>query len=289
MNETGTEVLCIGSLRDRLIDLAPQYSSAEPYPHIVLDDVLAPDVFAAATAEFPPIADPTWTPYLHVNETKYANPRRSTWGPTLGAVAEAMCADDFVKFLSDLTGFERLIADPTMDGGGLHQTLRGGWLNVHTDFTTHHTEARWRRRVNVLLYLNERWDPAWGGALQLWDHDVTAPVAEVEPFGNRLLVFTTSGSAHHGHPDRLACPPDVARRSLALYYFTEEERPHRRPTHYRSRPGDGLKAVSIWADRHVLAAYDSLKRRLELSDDLASGALGRAHQLRARLRIRRSN
>lgn len=273
------DLIDLDSLRHRTDGLKAVYASAEPFPHLVIDDVLPDHVFAAAVAEFPPLDDPSWTGYLHVNETKFANQRHGQWGETLRAIAETLCSDDFVKMLGELTGFEHLEADLSMDGGGLHQTLRGGHLNVHADFTTHHRRSDWRRRINVLLYLNGTWDPAWGGALELWDGNVTKCVRQVDPLPNRMLIFTTSGDAYHGHPEPLACPPDVARRSLALYYFTEEDRPVRRSTKYRPRPGDGLKALPIWADRHVLSLYDIAKTRLGLSDRVVTRALRQASRI----------
>ena len=138
-----------------------------------------------------------------------------------------------------------------MDGGGLHQTLRGGHLNIHADFTTHHVHENWARRVNILLYLNDEWHEEWGGQLELWDKEMTACQAKVTPAGNRMLVFSTGLDTFHGHPDGLTCPPDVARRSLALYYFTEETETIRRATNYRARPTDGLKRYAIAADRRV--------------------------------------
>lgn len=279
MHTVPVDIIDIEPLLARLEEGSSHYASAAPYPHIVVDDALPADVFAAAVAEFPRIDDPSWIGYLHVNETKFANPHAVTWGSTLQELAAAFCTDEFVKTLSKLTGFEHLVADPTMDGGGLHQTLRGGHLNVHADFTTHHRRPELRRRVNLLLYLNEDWDPRWGGALELWDADVRSCVERVAPIANRLLIFTTSGDAYHGHPDALACPTGTARRSLALYYFTVEDRPVRRSTKYRPRPGDGLKGAAIWADRQALALYDRLKVRLGLSDGAAGRTLERVDRL----------
>jgi len=262
---------------------AKSYRTAEPFPHIVLDDVLTPEAFATAVAQFPGIRDPFWKGYLHVNETKYCNVYPETWADGLREVARALCSPEFVAYLEELTGIEGLIADWSMDGGGLHQTLRGGHLNIHADFTTHHVHEHWARRVNVLLYLNEEWHEEWGGHLELWDKDMTACRDNVTPAGNRMLVFTTSHDSYHGHPDGLACPPDVARRSLALYYFTEEDAPVRRSTHYQARPQEGrLKKTAIAADRTALDLYDRAKRRLGLSDDLAHGVLERFHRLRER-------
>jgi hypothetical protein len=268
-------------LRADLEVKAKTYQTAEPFPHIVVDDVLTPEAFRSAVDQFPAIDDPFWKGYLHVNETKYCNVYPDTWADGLQAVAREFCSPEFVAYLEQLTGIENLLPDWSMDGGGLHQTLRGGHLNIHADFTTHHVHENWARRVNILLYLNEEWHEDWGGKLELWDPEMTAVQDRVTPAGNRMLVFTTSHDSYHGHPDGLTCPPDVARRSMALYYFTEEEAPVRRSTNYRARPEEsrGRKAA-IAADRVVLDAYDRVKRRLGISDDAAHKALERLHRLR---------
>jgi hypothetical protein len=38
-----------------------------------------------------------------------------------------------------------------------------------------------------------------------------------------MAMFTTTSNSYHGHPSRLTCPEDRARRSLALYYYTVGE------------------------------------------------------------------
>src|SRR5262249_31052587 len=45
---------------------AKEYAAADPFPHIVVDDVLRPDAFAAAVADFPAVDDEFWKGYLHV-------------------------------------------------------------------------------------------------------------------------------------------------------------------------------------------------------------------------------
>ena len=282
MPETTRQPLQIDDLEARLGELREQYRAAEPYPHIVLDDVLEPGALATVLDELDAIPDRVWTNYLHLNERKYANTDRSTWGPTTQAVADAFSSDRFVRFLEGLTGFEGLHADDALDGGGLHRSLPGGFLNIHSDFTAHHSKPRWRRRVNLLLYLNREWRPEWGGELQLWDADVQRCVTQVEPRANRVLLFTTDEHSFHGHPEPLRFPAGTARQSLALYYFTEEESVVARSTNYRARPGDGLRGALIWLDKKALATYDIAKRRLGLSDSAVSRALGRLSRRRSR-------
>jgi hypothetical protein len=98
-----------------------------------------------------------------------------------------------------------------------------------------------------------------------------------------MLVFTTTEDSFHGHPDGLTCPPDMARRSLAMYYFTEESAPVRKATNYQARPQETkVRKAAIAADRAVLDLYDRAKRRLGISDEAAHKVLGGLSKLRNR-------
>ena len=281
--ETALKLVDLSRLTADLDAAAVAYRAGQPFPHVVLDDVLHRPAFDAAVADFPGMDDEFWKGYVHVNETKFSNTQTDTWASSLQDVAREFCSPEFVSYLEELTGIEGLIPDYTMDGGGLHMTKRGGHLNIHADFSTHHTHETWARRVNILLYLNEEWHDDWGGKLELWDKDMTACQGRVTPAGNRMLVFTTSDDSFHGHPDGLTCPPDMARRSLAMYYFTEEAAPVRKSTNYQARPEEsrGRKAA-IAADRIVLDVYDRAKRRLGISDEAAHKVLGGLSKLRRR-------
>jgi hypothetical protein len=265
-----------------LPQLRRQYRAAKPFRHVVLDDFLDPTTAARAAAEFPGLESSGWINYLHINERKYANNDLCTWGSALRSVAGALTSFEFALFLSQLTDHPGLFADQTMRGGGLHQSLAGGFLNIHADFTVHPARRSWRRHVNLLLYLNEEWSPEYGGALEFWDADVQRCAQRIAPVGNRVVIFDTD-HAYHGHPEPLRCPPGVARKSLALYYFTEEADPVARSTEYRARPGDGARAALIYLDRQALRVYDHLKRRFGLSDRGASSVLMSLHRARRRI------
>jgi Rps23 Pro-64 3,4-dihydroxylase Tpa1-like proline 4-hydroxylase len=127
-----------------------------------------------------------------------------------------LCSPEFAWRLTEMTGIRDLV--PDLHGGGMHLTPPGGKLGIHTDFNM---GLNGHRRLNVLLFLNSRWNTAWGGDLELWRRDRTFSV-RIAPVANRLVVFSTSERSFHGHPDPLACPPDRARKSLAVYFFTKE-------------------------------------------------------------------
>ncbi len=255
---------------EELPSLRQRYAANQPFPHIVLDDFLAPEVYASALREFPGTDRAAWTNYIHVNERKRASVDTATWGPALRMIAEVLTGDEFLAWVSALSGFDDLVADWSMDGGGLHQCLTGGFLNVHADFTAHHRVDNWRRRVNLLLYLNEEWRSEWNGELELWSSDMSRCDATVMPLGNRVLLFTTEVDAFHGHPTPLECPDGIARQSMALYYFSEEDHPIRHSTDYRARPGDGWRSAMIYLDKTALRGYDAVKRRMKISDRAVS-------------------
>jgi hypothetical protein len=283
--QSAGEALDLASLEAILPELRERYVSARPFPHIVLDRFLVPESAQRATEEFPPVDPERWINWVHVNERKYGNIDARTWGPTLQLVAKELSSPRFVRFLGGLTGIDGLFVDESMEGGGLHQSQTGGFLNIHADFTVHPQHRRWRRRVNLLLYLNGEWPAEYGGALEFWTRDMKQRDKMIAPLGNRVVIFNTDIDSFHGHPDPLRCPPGVSRRSLALYYFSLEDDPRARSTEYRARPGEGPRAVLIYLDKLVLRAYDGVKRRFGLSDKAASQILRRVQRFWTRKKM----
>jgi hypothetical protein len=164
-----------------------------------------------------------------------------------------------------MTGATGLVSDPFLEGGGLHQIARGGRLAVHADFSVH-PRLGLDRRLNLLLYLNRDWDEDWGGELELWSGDMSRCAKKVAPAFNRLVVFKTTDRSFHGHPDPLDCPAGVARRSIALYYYSNgrprSERSRRHDSvHWRARPGETVPyEYSRWHDLLPVTLRTAYKR-----------------------------
>ena len=230
--------------------------------------------------EFPRPTTDAWTQYKHANENKLGMPKRELFPPMLGAVTDELNSPEFVAWVSRLTGIPSLIADSMLEGGGLHQSGPGGYLNVHTDFSMHHFHTHWHRRVNLILYLNPGWDERWGGAIELWEKSserkMTRCAAKYPPLLNHALIFTTNEKSLHGFPDPLTCPEGQSRKSLALYYYTvEQQKLAAHSTDYFARPQDGWgKAAMIWLDKTVVDLYSRAKARFGFSDEFASKLLG---------------
>jgi Rps23 Pro-64 3,4-dihydroxylase Tpa1-like proline 4-hydroxylase len=215
--------------------LHDHYQNAVPYPHIVIDNFLPKNVMRKVVEEFPARVDGRFADDFSQLKTGYSLSKiRSAY---VNDLLSALNSAAFIVFLEQLTGIKGLVTDSHFTGGGLHETKRGGHLSIHADFNIHpHTKLL--RRLNLILFLNEEWEDDWGGNLELWDQGMKACQLSVAPIIGRAVIFNTDSNNYHGHPDPLNCPPEVMRRSIALYYYSLPKKialPH--TTLFRARPG----------------------------------------------------
>ncbi len=206
------------------------YNRADPFPHAVIDDFLPIPAAQRLLDVFPAPDSPIWFDWKTrdtVNQPKKLGignaSRLEGADPYIIHMMQAFNAYPFIHFLETLTGIDALIPDPHLHGGGLHQILPGGILKVHADFN-YLEKLKLYRRINVLLYLNPDWRDDYGGAIELWDKDMTHAVQKLMPIFNRCVIFNTDSHSYHGHPDPLACPEGTTRKSVAFYYYTVERR-----------------------------------------------------------------
>jgi hypothetical protein len=195
------------------------YISAKPYPHVVFDNFFDPVLLDSVLAEFPAPGQIRWQKFDNEREIKLASAAEAGFGPVTRLLLYHLNSITFLEFLSKVTGIDNLIADPSFEGGGLHQIVPGGKLGVHADFNKHR-KFNLDRRLNLLVYLNKNWREEYGGHLELWDREMNRCQEKVLPVFNRVMIFGTTDFTYHGHPDPLRCPEGFTRKSLALYYFT---------------------------------------------------------------------
>jgi len=215
---------------DRLRD---QFRGAEPFPHVVLDGLFEEDALASVLEAFPAPEAGVWRRFDNPRERKLGIREGLGWEDRrIATFLLAASAPPMLEFLERLSGIDGLVPDPYFAGGGLHQTVRGGFLKVHADFNWH-PKLRLDRRLNLLVYLNRDWKEEYGGALELWAPGGARAAKSILPVFNRTVVFATSDAALHGHPRPLDCPADRTRKSISLYYYTNG-----RPEEERSAPHD---------------------------------------------------
>ena len=231
--------------RERLTALADRerasYGAAQPYPHAVMDDFLPEEVLDAVLTEFPRPREADWIAFDDPTQRKLASRDDRVMGPATRQLIAELNSSAFIDFLERLTGIEGLVGDPHLEGGGLHQIERGGHLKVHADFNRH-PRLHLERRLNVLIYLNRDWQDAYGGGFELWDAGMRGCEERVMPSFNRCVVFSTTSTSFHGHPEPLQCPEGETRKSLALYYYSRdrplEEQHSAHNTLFKARPGE---------------------------------------------------
>lgn len=245
--------------------LAKSYQSADPFPHIALDNFLPEELIDAVHDSFPGPESDVWTKLPTDDQRgKWAANDQGRFPQAIRTLIAELNSGAFVKFLETLTGIDELIVDAGLAGGGLHRIERGGKLSLHVDFSHHPTNGL-NRRLNVLLYLNKEWEESYGGHLELWRWGESKAereaAARILPKYNRLAIFSTSPISWHGHPEPLASPEGLGRQSIALYYFSNGRPEHEGQEHntlFRSRPDEGADIST----KLVRAASSGLMRDL---------------------------
>lgn len=193
------------------------FLEGRPFPHVVLHDRW--DAWAISEAKKEYLAFNDWDGEKNMKwsvKKRFCGTAEKFPEHVAKIIQEASC-DKFVSWLEGVTGIRGLMADPYLDGGGMHSIIEGGFLKVHVDFNWHERLQAWRR-LNVLLYLNPDWKEEHGGDLQMWD--INGCHKRVYPEANTMVVMTTDDRSLHGHPDPLG---GGQRDSIALYYYTKAQ------------------------------------------------------------------
>ena len=199
-----------------------------PFPHFVVDNFFDDEVASKLEREFPDFEDDVWYKYGNAIEIKKVC---NNWNVFAEQTYKTFTFLNSPKFLTDLGKLlfkkDVLHADFGLNGGGLHIHSAGGKLNTHLDYSLH-PKVFLQRKLNVIVYLNSRWEEAWGGSLGLWSNESDkAPgdlVKQIAPVFNRAVIFDTTCNSWHGLPDPIECPNGQFRKSLAVYYLTEPDK-----------------------------------------------------------------
>ena len=219
-NEWGGGVLNKNLLsRSSIESFRRQYQTAEPFPHIVFQNLFSDDFLESLLGDFDHVGFGDWLRYDTSNEVKFATRPGAKLGPSSQTYMDVIHRGSFMTFLSDVTGIAGILPDPMLFGGGLHEIPAGGKFGVHTDFNRHPV-TRLDTRLVFLTYLNKDWDASYGGALELWDRSTNRCVQQVVPHFGTSILFGHSADSLHGHPIPVQTPDGRSRRSIAAYFYT---------------------------------------------------------------------
>jgi len=213
-----------------LVKLSDEFINAEPFPHIVIDNFFNEEQLQSALDNFPAEDNEIWNWKSNdENSIKLMcqDPDALATIPEIKNVIDTLNGTEFLSQLECITTMPNLYSDKSLSGGGLHQLNNGGFLKLHVDFNVADSLPNLNRRLNLILFLNKEWKNEYGGQLELWNTDCTECIVSVEPIFNRAVIFDTQPKDDimpwHGNPKKLNLPEGIARRSIALYYYTEEK------------------------------------------------------------------
>jgi len=193
---------------------AREFRTAVPFPHLVLEDFLPAEIAGLLVDEFPGVDDIEWNywgpgrtaPGPNARLEKLGQSREECFGPFTRHFVAQLHSEGFLAFLSELTGHENLIVDPSLHQCGLHSTGRGGRLMVHTDLNRHpQGRQRLHQVLNLILYLNPDWKDEYGGHLELWSPD-RSTCRRVAPRANTAVVFETGTRSFPATPSPWPAP-----------------------------------------------------------------------------------
>lgn len=246
-------------------ELQQRYGNARPYPWICIDNFLEADFADELATCYPSYSDATslGREFKAINETRKIQVVDSGKYPEpVLKVHELFASDEWLERVAKLTGIPKVLADPDMNGGGMHLYASGALLDVHVDFN-YVEEKQWHRRLNILLFLNKNWQSEWGGQFEIWNSDVTELGAALEPSFNRCVLFETSESSYHG-VRKVNCPADVTRNSFAAYYYTKESPSgwdgSTHSTVFIARPNETVKRMLMPIEKYINRTTDAMQR-----------------------------
>jgi len=196
-----------------------------PFYYHIIDNFLEEKTAIKISKEFPQYNSNIWFCYDNPLENKKTCNNWYYFGEETYKLFSYLNSHEFISKIKKITGIKNLYPDIGIHGGGLHIHGNGGKLNVHLDYSIH-PKLKLQRKLNLIIYLEEKWDSRWGGNLEFWSHDskLNKPkekVVTVNNVFNRAILFDTTQNSWHGFPIPITCPKDKYRKSIAVYYLTD--------------------------------------------------------------------
>lgn len=221
------EFIDFDSLQERFSAIRSDYQGKKPFRWTTFEHFFKADKADEVLANYPAIDNGKWDGTTYIDQKNKFTKTVFEPGSVLQRVFDELNSKTFLLWLERLTDIDDLEGDAKLFGGGLHQSTRGAFLNVHVDYN-YHPDTRHHRRLNVLVYMNKDWREEYEGNLELWDLTGANKhlLAKVPPTFNRCAMFETNEISFHGHPTPLNTPDGMNRKSIATYYYTPTRPEH---------------------------------------------------------------
>lgn len=191
----------------------------EPFDHIIIDNFLNLNSFNKIYDEIPELNEDYYE-YYNPIEIKYTHNKIDKLNTNIKNLFNALSNPKIIQIFSKLFNINDLEYDSILHGAGIHLQPINGRLNMHLDYEKHPILINKQRCLNIIIYMNKYWDNKWCGDTQLWDKDMKNCIVKSFPVKNRVLIFKTSEISWHGVPDKIKCPNNIFRKTLAYYYIS---------------------------------------------------------------------
>lgn len=208
-----------GDWTSNIDQLKVSFMNNEPFEHIVIDNFLSDDYAEEIYKEFPTEYD-NWYKYINPLEVKFAYDNINILDTNLKHYFYYLSSNHVLDLIKEITDIKNIEFDEFLHGAGLHVHPKHGRLNIHLDYEKHPISGK-ERRINVIYFTTKDWDPSWNGANELWDKNVTKCIKKTDVKFNRAIIFKTNEISWHGLHNKINCPENVYRKSLAYYYVSE--------------------------------------------------------------------
>ena len=113
-----------------LAQMKASFNEAKPYKHLVIDDIILPEMAEQIFAAFPK-EEVFNKRYKGVNEFKAEGSNFEDFPEVFTQLKEAFHSPEWCKIMSEITGIDALFSVPDALGGGLHQGGNGSFLDIH--------------------------------------------------------------------------------------------------------------------------------------------------------------
>jgi hypothetical protein len=201
-------------LEANLEKLRINYLTAQPFPHLIIDNFCDEAKLTDAHEAIPELSNKSRDYAFAKNKFEKSNYKEIC--PELKEFYDDLSSERFNKILSFITA-KKTFVDPKNFGGGLHQGKKNSFLDMHLDFNYHPLNKSWYRELNLLLYLNKDWKPEYKGHLKIKDLR-TGEESEIGVSFNRMIIQQCAPYTLHGY-DMTNFPDGKYRTSIATYAY----------------------------------------------------------------------
>ena len=169
----------------------------EPFPYLVIDNIIRPEVLSEVVGSFPVIRKRGSFP-----------PHAVACSGLFATLMQEMQSDELRDLIGERLGMDLTNKPPMITVRGRTSEKDG---EIHTDSTS--------KLVTVLLYLNPGWASPVGRLRLLYNNrDLVPYAAEISPEAGRCLIFKVTPNCWHGHE-----PFVGERRTIQLNYVSSDK------------------------------------------------------------------